>query len=309
MIQGGAWLGFFQGGITYFQNSQIRVSYSAADGLGAGRVNDLRFGARGALWAATESGLSRIKDRRVATLTSKNGLPCNEAHWSIEDGDHAVWLYLPCGLVRIARSELDAWVTDSKRVLKTTIFDTSDGVRSIGVYGGYGPHVAKSPDGRIWFVSRSGVSVIDPHNLSFNKLPPPVHIEQITADDKTYPVSNGMHLPALVRNLDIDYTALSLAAPEKVHFRVKLEGQDKDWRELVNDRHVHYTNLAPKHYRFHVTACNNSGVWNQEGESLDFVIPPVWYETTLFRALCVAAFLAARGANPRSRNNISALRG
>ena len=31
-----------------------------------------------------------------------------------------------------------------------------------------------------------GVSVIDPHHLAFNKLPPPVHIEQVTADDKTY---------------------------------------------------------------------------------------------------------------------------
>jgi len=73
---------------------------------------------------------------------------------------------------------------------------------------------------------------------------------------------------------------------------VKLEGQDKDWRELVNVRHVEYTNLAPKHYRFLVKACNNSGVWNEEGAALDFVIPPAWYQTTWFVAVCVAAFLA-----------------
>jgi Y_Y_Y domain/Histidine kinase len=101
-----------------------------------------------------------------------------------------------------------------------------------------------------------------------------------------------MWLPAQVRNLTIDYTALSLVVPEKVHFRYKLEGQDKDWREVVNDREVQYTNLLPKHYKFRVLACNNSGVWNEEGATLDFVIPPEWYQTNWFRAVCVAAFLA-----------------
>ena len=92
---------------------------------------------------------------------------------------------------------------------------------------------------------RGGVSVIDPHHLAFNKLPPPVHIEQITADGKTYDASNGLRLPAGMRDLLFDFTALSFVAPEKVRFRVKLEGQDKGWRELVNQRQVHYTNLPP----------------------------------------------------------------
>jgi signal transduction histidine kinase len=83
-----------------------------------------------------------------------------------------------------------------------------------------------------------------------------------------------------------------LVVPEKVRFRVKLEGEDKDWRELVNVRHVEYTNLSPKHYKLRVLACNNSGVWNEEGASLEFVIPPAWYQTNWFRAACVAAFLA-----------------
>ena len=103
-------------------------------------------------------------------------------------------------------------------------------------------------------------SVVDPHHLPFNKVPPPVHIEKVSADDKTYDIANVMRLPAHVPNLAIDYTALSLVLPEKVRFRIKLEGQDKDWRELVNVRHVEYTNLAPKHYKFRGLASNNSGV-------------------------------------------------
>ncbi len=288
----GLWLGFLDeaGGLAYLKDGRVLTTYTAANGLGKGRVTHLRFGSRGALWAATQGGLSRIKDGHIATLTSANGLPCETVHWSIEDDDHSVWLYMPCGLVRIARSELDAWVSDPRYVLKTTLFDSSDGVRSRPIVGGTSPAVTKSSDGRIWFATFDGVSVVDPHHLAFNKLPPPVHIEKITADDKPFDLSSGMKLPAQVRNLDIDYTALSLVVPEKVRFRIKLEGQDKDWRELVNVRHVEYTNLPPRHYKFRVLACNNSGVWNEIGDSLDFTIPPAWYQTNLFRAACVAAF-------------------
>ena len=49
-----------------------------------------------------------------------------------------------------------------------------------------GPKVGKSPDGKIWFTPGNGVSMVDPRNLPFNNLPPPAHIEQVTADHKTY---------------------------------------------------------------------------------------------------------------------------
>ncbi len=65
----------------------------------------------------------------------------------------------------------------------------------------------------------------------------------------------------------------------------------RNWHEVVNDREVQYTNLAPGTYHFRVLACNNSGVWNEEGASLEFLIPPAWYQTNWFRAACIAAFL------------------
>jgi len=291
-LQGGLWTGFFDGGISYLKDGQVRASYNVADGLGRGRVSELQLGSDGAVWAATEGGLSRIKDGHVTTLTGKNGLPCDAVHWVIEDNDHSTWLNQPCGLVRIARSELDAWVSDPKRSIQTTVFDGSDGVRAHFSAGRFGPKVTKSIDGRIWFSPLDGVSIIDPQHLPFNKIPPPVHIEQITADDKTYDIANGMRLPAKIGDLDIDYTALSLVAPEKVHFRFKLEGQDRDWREVVNQRWVEYSNLPPRHYRFRVIASNNSGVWNEQGASLDFTIAPAYYQTNWFRALCVLTLLA-----------------
>ena len=296
-LQGGVWLGFFQGGVAYFSDGKVHASYGVADGLGQGRVNDLRLDQDGTLWAATEGGLSRLKNNRVATLTSKNGLPCDTVHWLVEDDAHSFWLYTTCGLVRIARSELDAWAAavdkdrDAKRTIQATVFDNSDGVRSLAYPIGFSPQVAKSTDGKLWFPGLDGVSVVDPRRLPFNNLPPPVHIEQVTADRKTYDATSAanerLRLPPLVRDLEIDYTALSLVAPEKVRFRYKLESWDRDWQDAGTRRQAFYNNLPPGNYRFRVMACNNSGVWSTYDAVMDVFIEPAFYQTLWFRALGV----------------------
>ena len=61
-------------------------------------------------------------------MTTRNGLPCNTIHWSTEDNDRSLWLYAACGLVRIARGELDAWIADPTRRIGTTVWDAADGV-------------------------------------------------------------------------------------------------------------------------------------------------------------------------------------
>ena len=303
----GTWVGFYGGGIVYFADGQVRASYSASDGLGQGRVNDLRSDPDGTLWAATEGGLSRLKNGRLATLSSKNGLPCDSTNWTLEDNDHSLWLYMTCGLVRIARSELDAWAAavdrdkDAKPTVQAKCLDSSDGVRTLEDYDFYTPHAAKSADGRLWFLPSDGASVVDPRHLPLNRLVPQVRIEQVTANHKTYDAALHLPLPALTRDLEIDYTALSLVAPEKNRFKYKLEGYDHDWQDVGNRHQAFYGNLPPRNYRFHVSASNNSGVWNEAGDSLDFSIAPAYYQTTWFRVSCGAAFLVLLWALYRLR--------
>jgi signal transduction histidine kinase/ligand-binding sensor domain-containing protein len=296
--RGGIWLGFFGGGISYFASGKIQKTYSSAKGLGAGSVTNLQVEKDGALWAATDSGLSRMKNGRFATLDRENGLPCDPIHWMIHDDEGSLWLGTPCGLLRLARSEIDTWFLAANKdqtanlVVHPTVFDNYDGVTAHEqAYRPYNPPITKSLDGRIWFVPFDGVSVIDPRHLPFNQVPPPVHIERISADGNSYNASDGLRLPRVARDLTIDYTALSLAVPQKVRFRYKLAGQDSDWKEVVNERHVRYTNLSPGHYTFRVIACNNSGVWNETGASLQFSIAPAYYQTAWFRLCCVVALL------------------
>ena len=301
---GGIWLGFFLGGVAHYSDGQIRASYSTSNGLTAGRVSDLQFEQDGALWIATEGGLSRLKNGRVATLTSQNGLPCAAVHWLRADDAGSFWLYADCGLVRIARSELNAWAaavdqgTSAKPTIQATVFDSSDGVRTLASGMHFAPQVAKSTDGKLWFSASDGLSLVDPGRLPFNNILPPVHIEQFVADRKTYgAISDGtLRLPALIRDLRIDYTALSLVAPEKILFRYKLEGRDNDWQEITGRRQAFYNDLPPGNYRFRVMACNNSGLWNESGTYIDFSIAPAYYQTAWFRILVVVLFLFVLGA-------------
>jgi signal transduction histidine kinase/ligand-binding sensor domain-containing protein len=290
--EGGVWTGLLSGGMAYFRAGQIRHLPLSDDRGGARKVLDVWRDRDGSIWAATENGLSRIKNGRVATLTTANGLPCDTVHWIIADDLSSYWLYTRCGLLRIPRTDMDAWTADPKRTVQVTIFGAGDGIRLVPILKGLRPAVTKSSDGKIWFLNGDTVSFIDPADIHINTLPPPVQIEQITVDGKAYEARRGLRLPPHVHYLTINYTALSLVAPEKTHFRYKLEPQDKDWREVINDREVQYSNLGPGTYRFRATACNNSRVWNEQGAVLDFSIAPAYYQTNWFRVLCAATFLA-----------------
>jgi signal transduction histidine kinase len=166
------------------------------------------------------------------------------------------------------------------------IFDSIDGVQpGLAPFQG----AALSPDGKLWFANESVLQVIDPDHLPRNTVPPPVHVEEVTADRRAFSTSAGLKLPALTRDIAIRYTALSFVAPQRVYFRYMLEGQDNTWQEAGTRREAFYTNLAPRSYRFRVIACNNDGLWNETGDSFSFTIEPAYYQTAWFAFLCVAA--------------------
>jgi signal transduction histidine kinase len=133
--------------------------------------------------------------------------------------------------------------------------------------------------------------MIDPKQTFQNRIPPPVHIEEVLADRRSYSPRQGLRLPRLLRDLEIEYSALSFVAPQKVRFRYKLEGHDTEWQEPGTRRQAFYNDLRPRKYKFRVIACNNDGVWNEEGTTLDFSVAPAWYQTIWFRVSCVGGFV------------------
>jgi signal transduction histidine kinase/ligand-binding sensor domain-containing protein len=287
--RGGIWLGFKQGGIAWFKPGQRVLWHTKDDGLTPGAVLDLHLAHDGTLWIATENGLSRLRDGHIATITTANGLPCDRIHAIVEDNNGALWLNTACGLLRLSASDLASWSGHPHSTVPVTIFNASDGMRAHPSPTGFFRRAAKSTDGRLWINVFDGVGVVDPGHLPRNNVPPPIKIEGIVADHAPFPFGPSVKLPALTRELQIDYTAFSFVDPEKVRFRYKLEGFDPDWKDVGGRRQALYTNLPPRQYRFRVMASNNDGVWNTAGASLEFWILPAFYQTLWFKLSCIGS--------------------
>src|SRR5262245_51725445 len=237
----------------------------------------------GSTWVSTWSGLVRWKNREMKSLTSRNGLPCDAIVGAIRDDQMTLWLYTKCGLVAIGNSELEQWWQQPDRQVRIEVLDVFDGAITPQGPSRIQPTVAKSPDGRLWFAGGEVVQVIDPSGLRKNSAPPPVYVEEVHADRKDYVLSGLVRLPARTHEIEIDYTALSYAIPQKVRFRYKLEGRDREWQDAGTRRQAFFSDLPPRDYRFRVIASNNDGVWNEAGALVDFSIAPAYYQTAPFR--------------------------
>ncbi len=288
--QGGIWLGLSSGGLARYRHGQVQL-FPSNRSQHDGPVRQILANLDGSVLAATPSGLIGWRNGMQQILGVRNGLPCDLVYTFLPDREGALWLYTPCGLIAIPKVELQKWWGSPEVKVKFRVFDVFDGARPLSTP--FRPNASRSPDGRLWFANESVLQMIDPAHLTTNLVAPPVHVEGVVADGKSYLAQEGLHLPPRTRDLRIDYTALSFVVPQKVRFRYTLEGRDMGWQDAGIRRQAFYTDLGPGRYRFRVIACNNDGVWNENGATLELSIAPAWYQTRWFLGLCVlsGAFL------------------
>lgn len=282
--QGGVVLGLTTGDLLRYNNGQ-ETTISPNDGIHVDQIRDIFVAPDDSIWGTTQQELFRWKDGRRENLTARNGFPCDR-FYALLKVPGFLWISAKCGFVKIADSELENWWEHPDRRVKTTVVGPLEGVQP-GLTS-LKPQIARTSDGRLWFVNGRVLQMMDPDHPKRNLIPPPVHIEQVIADRETYGALDGLRLPALTRDLQIDYTALSFVAPEKVRYRYRLEPRDTYWQEPGIRRQAFYSDLAPGRYRFHVIACNNDGVWNETGATWSFAVQPAYYQTAWFRLMDVA---------------------
>ncbi len=293
--KGGLVMGMVTGDLVFYQDdaghpgpgqneaTQIIPSHETGN---TAQIRDLLVESDGSVWATTLDELARFKNGIRKNLSLRNGLPCDEIFALVKDEAGSIWLYTKCGIVEIDKSELDRWWANPDSRVSFKLIDESDGLQP-GLTS-LKPQAVRTPDGRLWFVNGRILQMLDPIHPYGNPFPPPVHVEDVVADRHSYLPPNYLQnaelsLPALTNDIQITYAALSFVAPQKVRFRYKLEGHDQDWQDPGTRRQAFYSDLPPGRYRFRVIACNNDGLWNQNGAVLDFVIAPAVYQTTWFK--------------------------
>jgi ligand-binding sensor domain-containing protein/signal transduction histidine kinase len=284
--KGTLWVGTF-GGLSRFMNEEF-TTLTTRDGLSNDAVISLYEDSDGTLWIGTNGGgLNRLKDGQLTAYTTSNGLLDDVVYRILEDGRNNLWLSCRKGIFHIDKKALNEFAQGRISSIAPVAYGTADGMMTRECSGGGDPAGWKGSDGKLWFPTIRGVAMIDPERIKTNSQPPPVVIEQIRIDDQAIAPSDRVELPPGTTRFDLYYTAPSFVAPERVRFKYKLEGFDKDWIDSGTRRIAYYTNLRPGDYTFRVIASNNDGVWNQTGAAFSLYLKPYFYQTYWFYAVCL----------------------
>jgi hypothetical protein len=185
--------------------------------------------------------------------------------------------------------------------VRSVAYDTADGMKESECNGGFQPAGWKTQDGRLWFATVRGATVVDPARLPGRPLPPPVFIEEVVADHETAPLPGPVRFAPGKGRFEFHYTALSFAAPERLRFRFRLEGFDPDWVEAGTRRVAYYTNIPAGTYAFRVAAAAADGPWSEVRDPYRFELRPFFYRSSWFLSLVGVVLLLAAAWTHRAR--------
>lgn len=326
---GTLWFGMSGGGLGSLKNGKLR-QFLKPDGLGGDFVVCLYADADNTLWIGTsDNGVTRFKDGKFAVITTTNGLPTPVILHIVDDKTGNFWFGSTRGILRAAKVDLDRCADGRSAFVRFLTYGEAEGLSSDVCSGGFQPGACLAPDGRLWFPTKKGLALIDPSEVATNSAKPPVTIEAMLVDN--LPISSAklalsvqssslpfvpsapgkpgvnpsgasgsprqlLRIPPGRHRFEFQFTAFSFADPEKVSFRYKLEGLERDWQENGSKHVAPYSYLPPGQYTFRVIACNNDGVWNETGASLAFIVLPYLWQTWWFQGCALACGAGAVSA-------------
>src|SRR5690606_23601487 len=192
----------------------------------------------GVLWLGTRGrGLVRFDPQgRVRAFDRRHGLLDDAIYAVLEDDAGYLWL---SGSRTICRVKKRTFAPEAKGAAAADIvrFSRDDGIISSGQFIDVTQPVAcKSPDGKLWFRTTQGVTVVDPRSIQINRVPPPVRIERIVVNREEVYAPTAMLLgdgvatstlkslviPPGRGDVEIQFSALSYRAPNKNRFQYRL---------------------------------------------------------------------------------------
>lgn len=282
--QGSIWIGTNGGGLNKYRDGHFTI-FGEREGLPNLFIRTLYEDRQGNIWIGTRGGgLCRHREGKLDSFRMSDGLLSDVIFQILEDGQENLWMSCNKGIFRVSKRDLDDFAAKKISTIPCTSFGRADGMKSAECTGGTQPAGWKTRVGVLWFPTIKGVVSIDPQHMKVNEIPPPVVIEEVRIDGRDIEKSADIVAPPGSDRIEFQFTALSFLAPEKVRFKYMLEGHDKEWIELQpgRERIASYTNIPPGRYDFRVKACNNDGLWNEQGAAIGVRIRPRFHQTWLF---------------------------
>ena len=297
--EGNLWIGT-SGGLSRWRDGRF-ISFEPTNGVSRDNISCLLADKEGVLWIGMEdSGLARWQQGKFSRFTTSEGLAGNNIGYLADDERGNLWLGSLAGLMRVSKRELAAFAAGNSNAILCRTYRTSDGLPSSECTQGSQPLAGRTRDGKLWLATVKGLVSVNPEQLQPNTNPPPVVIESVfvaghasNTNGLRAPLPETITIPPGKEQLDIQYTSLNLAAPQRARFKYRMEGHETAWTEVGGDSRVaRYRKLPPGHYHFRVIAANEDGVWNETGASVGIVVlPPFWRTWWFMGASAVATLL------------------
>jgi signal transduction histidine kinase len=266
--------------------------FGPADGLRAGIYQTIVEDREHVIWLGGSDGLSRAEGMRFVTVRTEDSF-AGEISSIAEDAAGYLWLATSPGIIRMEKAEFEKAVRTPSHRIRHTAYDRADGLAGTPqARYGIGQRAIRAADGRLWFVTGSGVSIIDPGALNQPRRSHPVQLEAIVVDNVRIPAVNHAMLPPRTSKIQIDYTTLNLTSSRKTQFRYRLDGVDDDWIDAGSRQEAFYTNLTPRQYRFSVMATDDENGWNASPAVVEFSIEPMFYQSVAFVVFCGVVLVA-----------------
>ena len=303
---GSLWIASHGGGVKHFKNGEV-TAITLRQGLTNDAINTLYLDAESSLWIGTAgSGLSRWKDGRAFNFGPLDVLAEDVITQIIEDLDGHLWLGGNHGIVRVRKRELNDLAAGGNSFVHPLVLGRPEGLRAEECSGGFSPACVRTPSGVLGFTTARGLVMVDPKAQETEATPPRVFIEKVLVDGEVQSSSSAaearrgrpnlaresLDIPAGQQRVEFHYTGLSFAAPERIRFKVRLDGFDKDWIETGTRRVAYYSRLPPAEYKFRVLAANSDGIWSPDEAVLEVTVLPSYWQTRWFGALIVILCLA-----------------
>ena len=297
---GAVWMSAVHGGLwRWTEGERVPKTMIPQDDHPAHHVEGIVPASGGGVWIVTGEGeLLRRLDEKWWPIKIDRGLPTGSWTLLMEDDEANLWFAGGEGLLRMNVAGVDPRQPDrSNRVLPMAIFDQSDGMPPAGARVDYQQVAHRDAAGRIWFCTYKGLAVIDPAAVPVTRVLPQAHIESVTVGDQHYlvdPTHPEIVLPPLTRRATVHYTGVSLGAPERVRFSVRIGNIDADWAEVGTLREAQLLDFEPGRYTVQVRA------WQEDQKAellpaaqLTVVFMPAWWQTWWFQVLVASLLLAA----------------
>jgi signal transduction histidine kinase/streptogramin lyase len=281
------WFASVNNTIALLRNGVAR-RFGPNDGIAVGTVLQIAPQGAGA-WLGGDSGLAWFDGKRAFSIHGASNETFMGASGIVLTPEGNLWANTALGLVNISAAELERARTLPAYRVQFRRFDENDGLVGTAPSLVPLPSLVRTANGELVISTNGGVFRFDPARSRANNIVPPVHIVGIEADGVLLPAVAGLRLPPGPDSVRIDYTALSLALPQRVRFQFLLDGVDRQWQDAGTRRAAYYTKLAPGKYLFRVIAANDDGVWNRQGATLSFEVLPTATQTIWFKMVCVIA--------------------